>query len=105
KNLNIEQYPKDFYLIGTGYKPSKNIIAHTRFGKDWAKVRYALKLPNEMQLYSFRDSGIFDMLKSGIDDLSVMQHADHHSLEMTTRYANHHDPNLVNKIYENAPEF
>ena len=105
KALNLDKYPKDWYLIGAGYKPSKTQIAHTRFGKEWITLRTKLKLPKEMQLYSFRDTGIFDMLKSGIDDLSVMQHADHHSLEMTTRYANHHDPKLVEKIFENAPRF
>ena len=58
-----------------------------------------------MQLYSLRDTGINNMLKSGIDPLTVMQHADHHDLAMTTRYANHADPNLIKKIAENAPKF
>lgn len=58
-----------------------------------------------MQLYSLRDTGIYDMLKSGIDDLTVMQHADHSTLEMTTIYGNHQDPNLINLINEKAPKF
>jgi integrase len=58
-----------------------------------------------MQLYSLRDTGINEMIKSGIDDLSVMQHADHSSLDMTTRYANHADPHLVDVIYNKAPSF
>ena len=39
------------------------------------------------------------------DPLTVMQHADHHDLSMTTRYANHADPKLIEKISENAPNF
>ena len=68
----------------------------------WAK---ALNLPKEMQLYSLRNTGIYEMLKSGIDDLSVMQHADHSSLDITTIYANHADKNLTKIIYEKAPKF
>jgi integrase len=58
-----------------------------------------------MQQYSLRDTGIFDMIKNGIDDLSVMQHANHHSLEMTTIYANHVDPHLADIIREKSPKF
>jgi len=58
-----------------------------------------------MQLYSFRDTGIYEMLKSGIDNLTVMQHADHSSLDITTIYANHADNQLISKIYEKAPKF
>ena len=105
KSENIEKYPKNWYLFGSNLTPAKSNHADGLYTKKWIKLKRKLKLPEEMQLYSFRDTGIFDMLKSGIDDLSVMQHADHHSLEMTTRYANHHDPNLVQKIYENAPAF
>ena len=104
-SINIEKYPKSWYLFGSYLTPSKNNHADGLYTKKWIKIRRKLKLPKEMQLYSFRDTGIFDMLKNGIDDLSVMQHADHHSLEMTTRYANHHDPNLINIIREKAPAF
>ena len=70
-----------------------------------AKLRKELKLPANMQLYSFRDTGIFEMLKANVDDLSVMQHADHSSLDITTIYANHFDPNLNKIINEKTPEF
>ena len=40
-----------------------------------------------------------------IDPLTVMQHADHHDLSMTARYANHADPHLVETIKEMAPRF
>ena len=105
KELKIDTFPADYYLFSGDLKPSKEPAGSLRYGKEWAKVRKKLNLPAEMQLYSFRDTGIFDMLKSGIDDLSVMQHADHSSLDITTIYANHHDPKLIDKIYTNAPKF
>jgi integrase len=101
----LDKYNANYYLFGTDFLPAKEHAADRRFGKEWDKLRIALKLPPEMQLYSFRDTGIFEMLKSGVDDLTVMQHADHHSLDITTIYANHHDPNLSKIIYERAPEF
>ena len=93
------------YLFGTDYRPGKTQIVYSRFRKEWDTMRRALKLPQEMQLYSLRDTGINEMLKSGIDPLTVMQHADHHDLSMTTRYANHADPRLVETISRRAPAF
>lgn len=93
------------YLFSDGYMPGKKHIAYSRFRKDWQDMREALGLTNEMQLYSLRDTGINEMLKGGIDALSVMQHADHHDLSITTRYANHADPHLVETISSKAPRF
>ena len=97
--------PND-YLFSTGYKPGKCHIVYSRFRKDWQDMRDALGLPDEMQLYSLRDTGINEMLRdSAIDPLTVMQHADHHDLAITTRYANHANPHLVETISEKAPAF
>lgn len=96
---------KSDYLFSDGYMPGKKQMAYSRFRKDWQDMREALGLPDEMQLYSLRDTGINEMLKGGIDALSVMQHADHHDLSITTRYANHADPHLVETISTKAPAF
>ena len=96
---------KSDYLFSDGYMPGKKHIAYSRFRKDWQIMREALGLPDEMQLYSLRDTGLNEMLKGGIDSLSVMQHADHHDLAITTRYANHADPHLIETISEKAPAF
>ena len=96
--------PND-YLIGVGYVPKSTPISKLRFTKDWDKMRTALNLPEEMQLYSLRDTGINTLLKNGVDTLTVMQHADHHDLSITTKYANHADPNLIKSINEHAPSF
>lgn len=103
--ISEQQLPSSYYLFGEKYAPAKVKIAAARFRKDWDKMRTALKLPQEMQLYSLRDTGINNMLKAGIDPLTVMQHADHHDLTMTTRYANHADPKLIDKISGEAPRF
>ena len=96
---------KEEYLFGPRYAPGTKQIRYQNFREDWSRMREELHLPKQMQLYSLRDTGINEMLKSGIDPLSVMQHADHHDLSITTRYANHVDHNLVRTIRENAPAF
>lgn len=96
---------KDMYLFGTGYIPKKDPISSKMLRKDWDKMRKALQLPDEMQLYSLRDTGINNMLLAGIDPLTVMQAADHHDLAMTTRYANHANPNMIRTLSELAPTF
>lgn len=105
QKLNLKKYPKGYYLFGSYLRPSADPAHVKRAGKEWVKLRKALNLPAEMQLYSLRDTGIFDMLKAGIDDLSVMQHANHSSLDITSIYANHHDPNLIKTISTRAPKF
>ena len=77
----------------------------TYFSKVWMQMRKALALPETMQLYSLRDSGLSDMLHAGIDPLTVRQHADHSSAAMQDIYINHHNPALNDIIYNNAPEF
>jgi site-specific recombinase XerD len=105
KRLNLQSYTQGCYVFGENFEPSKTKLTDFNMHKYWAKMRKELKLPEEMQQYSLRDSGIFEMIKSGIDPLSVQQLADHHSLEMTTIYAKHLDPNLQKIIVDNAPKF
>lgn len=107
---NIEKMPKNYYLLG-GKDVGFDLFPHaeqadsSKMRKNWEKLRRKLSIPQEMQLYSLRDTGITDLLKSGIDPLTVMQHADHHSLEMTTKYAKHIDTGLVQKMNAVLPDF
>lgn len=103
--LHIDRFPLDYYLVGKDFVPNSEIIPKTYYSRKWVKVRKALNLPNEMQLYSLKDTGITTMLENGVPAITVMKHADHHDLAMTQRYANHKDTNLVEKIRAVAPEF
>lgn len=105
KQLRLENYSDNCFIFGKDMQVSSVQLYASCFRKTWIKLRETLKLPPTMQMYSFRDSGITEMLKSGVDPLSVKQFADHHSLEMTTIYSNHVDPNLSKIIQEKAPKF
>lgn len=99
----IRTATKKMYLLGKNLVPSKEQCWHGKFKKDWIKIRTAVGLPKEMQLYSLKDSGITEMLQSGMDTLTVMKAADHHDLSITTRYANHRDEQMISKVREFAP--
>lgn len=101
----IKEYKKNLYIFSSTMMPGPIRAHKDRYGKIWDKTKRHLKFQDEFQLYSFRDTGIFEMLKSGIDALSVKQHADHHSLEMTTLYSDHFDPQLSERIRSKVPKF
>lgn len=91
-------YPNDWYLLGKDLVPSPEKCWNGRFKKEWMKIRKACHLPVEMQLYSLKDSGITELLESGLDTLTVMKAADHHDLTTTTKYANHEDKDMISKV-------
>lgn len=91
----------DWFLFGEGnMEPAPRAINKGYFRKQWDKMRKALDLPEEMQLYSLRDTGLTDLLHAGVDQLTVQHHADHSSLAMQNIYTNHFDAGLNEKIYK-----
>ena len=99
--MGVDRLPKGLFLIGLSDRP----VAEKRLLKDWYTVKNALRLPDTYQLYSLRDTGITDLIKAGVDDLTVMQHADHSDLSITSIYARHNDKRLSEIIYNRAPTF
>lgn len=96
--------PSD-YIFGKDFRTCSVRMRDNVMEKTWNNLRTKLGIPAEMQQYSFRDTGMTDMIKNGMDVLSVKQLADHHSLEMTTIYTNHADPNLPKILEAHAPQF
>ena len=97
--------PDDFVFGAGTWKPSQTPAASHSFTIIWDRMREALKLPREYQLYSLRDSGINNLLKAGATDLDVVQIVGHSDLSMTFCYANHIDESLIERINKIAPEF
>lgn len=95
----------DYLFADKSWRPGAKPMSSHTYGNVWCVLRETLRLPKEMQLYSLRDTAINGMLKAGVDSLSVMQAADHHDLSITTRYANHADDALIEKLNKSAPEF
>lgn len=97
--------PDDYVFSSDKMDCGPSQLSDKSFRKCWDKMRRALRLPDEYQLYSLKDTAINSMLKAGVDDLSVMQAAGHKDLKMTVIYANHHDAALIDNLNKKAPKF
>ena len=103
--LTIRDYPPQWYIFADArtYAPGPKRILPTRISETWKAMREKLKLPGSIQFYSLKDSGITEMLESGVPPKIVKELAAHHSLEMTERYVHESD---AKKILEwNTLEF
>jgi integrase len=105
RSMNLDRYPADYYLFGSYIEPDKDMAAESTYRSYFDKVRERLGWDARYTLYSFRDTGITEMLEAGIPNIDVMKHADHSSLDVTTIYTRHKDKSLIDKISSRAPKF
>ena len=89
RSLGLEKYPRTWYVFSDKLCPGTRRILVKLPGRRWIKLRKDLKLKKEYQMYSLRDTGIINLLQSGISVEEAAKQADHHSLEITSRYALH----------------
>ena len=81
----------DYYLFGTtrGYSfmPSPKPIWSRKISNYWEEyIRPACNFPMDLQFYSLKDTGITNMVSSGVPLTSVQQQADHSSIAITSVY-------------------
>ncbi|MDD4010017.1 MAG: site-specific integrase, partial [Fermentimonas sp.] len=88
-DLNIFNYPGEYYLFSTGFVPGKYYKNEKMFRDFWSRyVRNDLKLPATYKFYSLKDTGITSMLRK-YPSLSVRDQARHSSLLTTEIYTPH----------------
>lgn len=63
-DLDVFNYPDNYYLFGKDFKPSKNKADSRQFHEYFKKVRKALRFPASYKFYSLKDSGIRDLANS-----------------------------------------
>lgn len=102
---NIQGANQDDFLISNGYLPGKEPISSRMYRKTWDKMRKQCHLPDTMQLYSLRDTGIISLFDNGADANTVKGAADHHNLNITSIYCDHVDDNLVEKVRKHSAKF
>lgn len=105
KKMKLYKYNKNYYLFSCGFKPEKNPCGEKYYLKYFNVVRDKLGWKNSYTLYSFRDTGITELLQSGVPAIDVMKLADHSSLDVTSIYIKHIDNTLCDRISLSAPEF
>jgi len=90
--------PYDYVFGALNWVCGKEPMSPHTWGCCWRRMRKDLKLPDNIQLYSNRDSGIHDLLEENVVALDVMQLAGHSDLRQTTSYADHKDSDLIRRV-------
>ena len=81
----------DLFLFGKhknyDFKPGKEAAEERKIAKYWSEVvRKECGFPMELAFYSLKDTGVTNMIASGVPVSFVQQQADHSSLAMTSIY-------------------
>lgn len=91
RRLNLSR--PDWFLFGRNagrgddFRPGAQGVNQRKFEAFWsAHVRPALGFPEEVQLYSLKDTGITNMASAGIPINLVRQQADHSNVAITSIY-------------------
>ena len=103
--VHIEKYKPSDYLFSTNYIPGNKFQLSKVATRTWSKLRETLRMPKEYQLYSLRDSFITESMNANVSPLSIQEHADHSSLDITSIYANHKSKEVIDDIRKNSPNF
>jgi len=87
--LNLQNYDPELFVFSDKLLPGKNLKRTKHLGYKWGVMRKKMGFAEEYQMYSLRDTGIIQMLNDGISIEEVAKQADHHSLDITSKYALH----------------
>ena len=85
--LSIKNLKKELFIFSKKYKPGGILLNTKDVGYTWAKMRTELNLPTKYQFYSLKDTGITEMLDTGVPTKIVKELAGHSSLSMTEKYS------------------
>jgi integrase len=103
-NMSLENYPLDFYLLTRNLKPGTKKIGTRELDKYWAKIRTDLNLGMELQLYSYRDTGITALEDAGIQRRVIIKLTGHQSEEMAGKYIRQPSRELIDNIVTKIKE-
>lgn len=84
---HLQKAKNDDYLFSAdNFKPGKIQLAPKKISDEWNKYRKLLNIGTEFQFYSLKDTGITDLLNTGIPAIKVRDQARHHDLRITEQY-------------------
>ena len=76
----------DFLFSDNNFKAGSKQLNPKKISDVWAKFRIEKNVPNIYQFYSLKDTGITDLLNSGIAAIKVRDQARHYDLKITEKY-------------------
>lgn len=103
KGLRMQGLAPDVYIFSTDFKPGERLYTTKNLFSEWKKMRETLDMPDSYHFYSLKDTGITEMLESGMPSKYVKDLAGHTSLAMTERYM--HTSDAVKILKANKVQF
>jgi site-specific recombinase XerC len=104
-DLRVFENPQEYYLFSSNIKPGEKQVSRRMLSKHWDKMRKKLKISEEYQYYSLKDTGITDMLTKKVSNIAVRDQARHSSLSITNIYARAIDKDANEEILNLEGEF
>ena len=100
QELEFEKYPDTWYIFSANKQPGFAKRDPRYIAKKFASIRKKLKLPDNLQFYSLKDTGIVKMLQAGVSVNIVRDQARHYSLEVTNKYVQLANEGAFNEVLQ-----
>ncbi|MFK7049868.1 tyrosine-type recombinase/integrase [Flavobacterium davisii] len=85
---HIKGLDPDYFVFSKNkYLPGKDPMSVRKIANGWDLLRQKLNLGNEYQFYGLKDTGITDLLNSGVPAIKVRNQARHYDIKITEIYA------------------
>ena len=97
-HYQLSRFPMDHYLIASSLRPGTVHIDTRTIDKYWTKMRNVLKLGMDMQLYSYRDTGINALEDSGVPRRVIQKLTDHTTEKMVGKYIHQPSQDIINNV-------
>jgi len=78
--------PNDYVFSSDEFKPGKTKMTIRKISTAWENLREELDLPSKYQFYGLKDTGITDLLNSGVAAIKVRDQARHYDIKITEMY-------------------
>lgn len=101
RKLRAEPLSPHTFIFSRHFKPGPKSYTTRNLFEAWHRMLKHLSLPSTFHFYSLKDTGITEMLESGMPPKYVKDLAGHHSISMTDRYTHVTDARKIlaaNKI-------
>lgn len=91
--------PNSYFLVSDAdFYPGKKQLNPRKITTTWNSMKKKVGIPKENQFYSLRDTGVIDYMQSGIDNKTMVDHANWQSYDMISVYASHLNRTANQKI-------
>ncbi len=92
ERLGVFSYDKDLYIFGHGGIPGTKMLGKSTMRERFLQYRRTLGIDESRTLYSWKHTGITDLLQNGANIFDVKDHARHADIQTTMEYTKKHVP-------------